>query len=123
MSPHIADPYRRGFAFVAAQLGASEFQIGEILQTSARSIRDDNRAIGSVLAFPYHDRRGGAEAPTRTQLLALRTAWEAQHGAIPRPRTTPALQASPAPPMTLQEFRQLVDPWLAYQWTLSGETK
>lgn len=105
----IHNPFNAGFAFVACQLGASEQQVAELYANNdqehthaSRAIYHDNRKLGALLAFPYHDRRGVA-AMTMPKLYDLFAKWNAQEGALALRR-----QSS----MSLHEFRKLIDPWL-----------
>lgn len=100
--PHITFPRVRGFQFVAAQLGASEYQIAQIIPVAPRAIKEENETIGTLLAFPYHDRRGGAGL-TQQQVDDLWAAWESVNSNLSSAK------------MDLQDFRKLIDPWLQHK--------
>lgn len=98
----ISEPYLKGFWFVAGQLGATEFQIAEITGTSAREIYHTNRKVGSLLAFPYHDRRGNT-LPRLEDVEALWTRWKLEQAEI-----------ETLPDATFNHFRQIIDPYLEH---------
>ena len=101
---HISNPYISGFCFVACQLGASEYQLGPMVGLRPRDIFSTNVKIGSLLAFPYHARRGGTPM-TMDELLTLHRQWASAPGSVKLRSTTEH---------TLHEFRSLIDPWMKH---------
>lgn len=98
----ISEPQLKGFWFVAGQLGATEYQIAEVTGTTAREIYHTNRDVGQLLAFPYHDNRGRTLLRIE-DVRALWDRWKAEH---------PELES--LPDVTLNHFRQLIDPYLEH---------
>lgn len=98
----IDQPFITGFWFVAAQLGASEYQLAAVTKSRAREIHAVNKDTGQLLAFPYHDLRGHTpmSLPEVEQLWAK---WQAQNKSV-----------ADLTAMTLHSFRELIDPWLKH---------
>jgi hypothetical protein len=93
----ISHPYFTGFAFVAYQRGASDEQIGEVLEVSPRKITKSNEHISQLLAFPLTH----AQDVTLGTVQAWYDTWAVEHSSIH------GLSS-----VNLTEFRQLIDPWL-----------
>lgn len=96
----IDSPYLTGFAFVAAQRGASEYQIADSTGLKARTIFENNKRTSSILAFPLAGPRSGVSIDDVRQLW---TRWEQENSNL---RSLTA--------MGLHSFRELVDPWLKH---------
>lgn len=99
----IDDPLNKGFWWIAAQLGASEFQIAEVTGFPAMEIRKANRNTGQLLAFPYHDTRG-TKSLTLQAVYELYLRWMQDHN------NTGDLSQ----PITLNHFRLITDPYLKH---------
>lgn len=99
----IDEPFLKGFWFVAAQAGASEYQIAEITgQTTPREIYHANRDTGQLLAFPYHDRRG-SEGLTLDAVRQLWARWQVEQ-----------VDLEKLPQASLNHFRLVIDPYLEH---------
>jgi len=99
----IDNAYETGFWWIAGQLGASELQIAQVTGHTFAEVRDSNRHIAQLLAFPYHDTRGQV-SPTMQQVRELHLNWLYDQGG------NKALEH----PITLNHFRLLTDPYLKH---------
>ena len=100
----IANPFISLFAFVAAQRGASNEQIGEVIGHAPRAIFHSNREIQSVLAFPLSGPKAGPlEGVTLDDVKAWFANWQVAQAEL--------LTAQVA---TLQVARLVIDPWLKH---------
>lgn len=93
-------PYSRGFWFMAAQRGASEFQIAKVSGHTADIVSESNKNVSSLLAFPLSGTKVGI-TPADVQEWHLK--WAVEHEALYTERTA-----------SLHAFRELVDPWLKF---------
>ena len=100
----IERPFYSLFWFVAAQRGASEYQIAEATCQRARDVFATNEDTSQILAFPLSGPTAGSlDGVSLGDVLNWWLAWQAREMAL-----------APLTAITLHSARETVDLWLKH---------